>query len=63
MDLNSFLYLNNIGLMLPRFSRKYFSDNQQKVSDKDWSTILRLYRPLETFFTKMWRPGEIKLVK
>ena len=49
--------------MLPRFSRKYFSDNHQKVSDKDWSTILRLYRPLEPFFTKTWRPGETKLVK
>ena len=30
---------------------------------KGWSTILRLYSPLEPFFTKKWRPSEIELVK
>ena len=30
---------------------------------KGWSTILRLYSPLEPFFTKAWRPSEIELVK
>jgi hypothetical protein len=25
--------------------------------------ILRLYTPLEPFFTKEWRPGEIELVR
>ncbi|MDF7806929.1 DUF1254 domain-containing protein [Pontiellaceae bacterium B12219] len=30
---------------------------------KGWFTILRLYSPLETFFTKEWRPTEIELVK
>ena len=30
---------------------------------KGWSTILRLYSPLEPFFTKKWRPTEIELVK
>ena len=28
-----------------------------------WFTILRLYSPLEPFFTKEWRPSEIELVK
>jgi hypothetical protein len=30
---------------------------------KGWFVILRLYSPLEPFFTKQWRPGEIELVK
>ncbi|KQV11313.1 hypothetical protein ASC97_15435 [Rhizobium sp. Root1203] len=30
---------------------------------KGWFTILRLYSPLETFFTKEWRPSEIELVQ
>jgi hypothetical protein len=29
---------------------------------KGWFTILRLYSPLEPFFTKEWRPSEIELV-
>jgi len=28
---------------------------------KGWFTILRLYSPLEPFFTKAWRPSEIQL--
>ena len=30
---------------------------------KGWFTIMRLYSPLEPFFTKAWRPGEIENVK
>lgn len=30
---------------------------------KGWFLILRLYSPLEPFFTKQWRPSEIELVK
>jgi hypothetical protein len=30
---------------------------------KGWFTILRLYSPLEPFFTKEWRPSEIAVVK
>jgi hypothetical protein len=30
---------------------------------KGWNTLLRLYSPTETFFTKAWQPSEIKLVK
>jgi hypothetical protein len=29
---------------------------------KGWNTLLRLYSPLEPFFAKTWRPGEIELV-
>jgi hypothetical protein len=35
----------------------------QTMPDKGWFTILRLYSPLEPFFTKEWRPSEIELVK
>jgi hypothetical protein len=30
---------------------------------KGWNVRLRLYSPLEPFFTKKWRPSEIELVK
>jgi hypothetical protein len=35
----------------------------QTTPDKGWFTILRLYSPLESFFTKAWRPSEIELVR
>lgn len=35
----------------------------QTVPGKGWWTILRLYGPLEPWFEKTWRPGEIELVK
>jgi hypothetical protein len=35
----------------------------QTMPGKGWFTILRLYSPLETFFTKEWRLSEIELVK
>jgi hypothetical protein len=35
----------------------------QSVPGKGWYTILRLYGPLEPWFDKTWRPGEIELVK
>jgi hypothetical protein len=34
----------------------------QTDPNKGWFTILRLYSPLEPFFTKKWRPSEIELV-
>jgi hypothetical protein len=34
----------------------------QTMPGKGWSTILRLYSPLEPFFTKEWRPSEIEQV-
>jgi hypothetical protein len=33
----------------------------QTVPGKGWNTILRLYGPLEPWFDKSWRPGEIEL--
>ena len=33
----------------------------QTVPGKGWNTILRLYGPLEPWFDKTWRPGEIEL--
>ena len=30
---------------------------------KGWFTILRLYSPLQSFFDKSWRVGEIELVR
>jgi hypothetical protein len=34
----------------------------QTMPGKGWFVILRLYSPLESFFTKQWRPTEIELV-
>ncbi|HKY86701.1 MAG TPA: DUF1254 domain-containing protein [Pseudorhodoplanes sp.] len=35
----------------------------QTVPGKGWFTLLRLYSPLESFFTKEWRPTEIVAVE
>jgi hypothetical protein len=35
----------------------------QTVPGKGWNVVLRLYGPLEPFFDKTWRPGEIELMK
>ncbi len=35
----------------------------QTVPGKGWYTILRLYGPLEPWFEKTWRPGEIERVE
>jgi len=35
----------------------------QTVPGKGWNTLLRLYGPLEPWFDKTWRPGEIELLK
>jgi hypothetical protein len=35
----------------------------QTVPGKGWNTLLRLYGPLESWFDKTWRPGEIQLVE
>ena len=34
----------------------------KKIIGKGWNTIFRLYRPLERWYDKTWRPGEIELV-
>ena len=33
------------------------------VPSKGWFTCLRLYGPLEPWFDKSWRPGDIELVE
>lgn len=33
----------------------------QTVPGKGWNTLLRLYGPLQPWFDKTWRPGEIEL--
>jgi len=33
------------------------------MPNKGWFVILRLYSPLEPFFAKQWRAGEIELVR
>lgn len=35
----------------------------QTIPGKGWNTILRLYSPMPSFFSKEWKPGEIELVK
>ncbi len=35
----------------------------QTVPGKGWNMLFRLYGPLEPWFSKTWRPSEIKLVK
>jgi hypothetical protein len=35
----------------------------QTVPGKGWNVALRLYGPLEAWFDKTWRPGEIELVQ
>lgn len=34
----------------------------QTVPGKGWNTVLRIYGPLEPWFDKSWRPGEIERV-
>ena len=35
----------------------------ETMPGKGWFVFLRLYSPLEPFFTKKWRPSEIELVR
>jgi hypothetical protein len=35
----------------------------QTMPGKGWFMLLRLYSPLEPFFTKEWRPSEVELVR
>ena len=32
----------------------------QTIPGKGWNVILRLYGPLQPWFDKSWRPGEIE---
>ena len=35
----------------------------QTIPDTGWNTLFRLYSPLEPWFDKTWKPGEIELVE
>ena len=35
----------------------------QTMPGKGWNTVLRLYGPLEPWFDKSWKPGDLELVK
>jgi hypothetical protein len=35
----------------------------QTIDGKGWNTLLRLYGPLQPWFDKAWRPGEIELTE
>jgi hypothetical protein len=35
----------------------------QTIPGKGWNPMLRLYGPLDSWFDKTWRPGEVELVK
>ena len=35
----------------------------ETVPGKGWFTLLRLYGPLESWYDRTWRPGEIELMK
>jgi len=35
----------------------------QTIPGKGWNTLLRLYGPLESWFAKTWRPGQIELAE
>ena len=39
------------------------SNRTQTVPGKGWNIILHLSGPLDPFFDKTWRPGDIELVK
>ncbi|TAY62835.1 DUF1214 domain-containing protein [Rhizobium ruizarguesonis] len=39
------------------------SNRVQTIPGKGWFTLLRLQGPLESWFNKTWKPGEIELVQ
>ncbi|MGB3564334.1 MAG: DUF1254 domain-containing protein [Thermoanaerobaculia bacterium] len=53
---------NMLGMINDAWFR-YVTDIGLAGPDKGWSTILRLYGPLEPWYDKTWRPGEIEMVR
>ena len=45
----------------PKAPEGYENNWVQTIPGKGWFMILRLYGPLEPWFDKTWRPGEIEL--
>nr|WP_246663996.1 DUF1214 domain-containing protein [Phyllobacterium sp. SYP-B3895] len=46
----------------PKAPAGHESNWVQTVPGKGWSSILRLYAPLEPWFDKSWKPGDFELV-
>ena len=44
----------------PKAPPGYENNWVQTIPGKGWFVILRLYGPLEAWFNKTWRPGEIE---
>ena len=44
----------------PRAPTRFENNWVQTIPGKGWFVILRLYGPLEAWFNKTWRPGEIE---
>jgi len=61
---NKKLVYNNDGSVDAWFGPKSIKGNEnnwmQTIPGKNWFMILRLYYPLESWFDKSWRPGEIE---
>ena len=47
----------------PKAPTGFENNSVQTIPGKGWFMILRLYGPLEPWFNKTWRPGEIEEVK
>ena len=47
----------------PKAPAGFENNSVQTIPGKGWFMILRLYGPLEPWFNKTWRPGEIEEVK
>ena len=50
-------------VLRPRGARRQEANWTQTVPGKGWFMILRLYGPLDPWFDKAWRPGNIDRVE
>ena len=61
------LTYNNDGSVDVWFSPEYIKGKESNlvktIPGKQWFMILRLYYPLESWYDKKWRPGEIEELK
>ncbi len=53
----------SVEIYFPKAPKGKESNWIQTVPGKGWSVVLRLYGPLQPWFDKTWRPGEIELLK
>lgn len=53
----------DISALLEQMSTEHASDiflSHETEPGKSWNVILRLYGPLEPWFDRTWRPGDIE---